>query len=116
MGIAGELGTHVVEPVVVKVWADNDESKYVLFEFANNNNLVFAIAVNGTVGTVKLEVYNAVPFIHLKLLINPSNCAPKFVEVSLPIVNKFPLFGIFAAPILICDNDDIFAPSIYKFT
>lgn len=37
---------------------------------ANKSSLVSDVADNGEVGTIKLEPYTAVPFIHLKLVIS----------------------------------------------
>lgn len=58
-------------------------------EVASKSKEVFAEAVKGAEGLVKLAVYNATPFVHRKLVMYPLNAAPKLGVVSFPIRNAF---------------------------
>ena len=59
---------------------------YVGLVWQTNNSSVPWDANAGVEGILKLDVYNAVPFVHLKLLIYPLN-APFELGKSFPIYN-----------------------------
>ena len=56
---------------------------------ANSNNFVFASAVSGVDGFVKLAVYKAAPYVHLKFVIKPLKTLFDAGVDSVPMVNGF---------------------------